>query len=173
MGFNYAKEKNKFEANWKKLQRRYEDAGMPPEAIDAMHTYDWEAFLAHRIHSSHTQALPVCLSESTEDDRSTLFQKYPSLFVSFDIDDFSERYSWVETISNDHLTAKLKSLPSEDLELLTFLIIEEHDQEELARRWGCSQSAISQRFKKLKELLKVCTYKVKREFAENQRKIRW
>ena len=154
MGFNYAKEKNKFEANWKKLQREYEDAGMSPEAIDNMHTYDWEAFLAHRIHSSHTQALPVCLSESTEDDRSTLFQKYPSLSVSFDIDDFSERYSWVETISNDHLTAKLKSLPSEDLELLTFLIIEEHDQEELARRWGCSQSAISQRFKKLKEFLK-------------------
>ena len=154
MGFNYAKEKNRFEANWKKLQKKYEDVGMLPEAINAMHTYDWEAFLAHRIYSSHTQALPACLSGVTEDDRSTLFQKYPSLSVSFDIDDFSGRYSWIETISDAHLTARLKSLSSEDLEVLTILIIEGYDQEELARRWRCSQSAISQRFKKLKEFLK-------------------
>ena len=153
MGFNYAREKNRFEINWKKLQRKYEDAGMSPEAIDAMYKYDWEVFRANRIHNNHTQALPVCLSESTKDDRSTLFQKYPSLTVSFDIDDFSGRYSWIETISDNRLSAKLVSLSSKDLELLTFLIIEEHDQKELARRWGCSQSAISQRLKKLKEFL--------------------
>ena len=153
MGFNYAKEKKKFDKEWKKLQKEYEDAGMSPEAINAMHTYDWEAFLSRRTYSNHTQTLPECLSGNQEDDRSTLFQKYPLLSVSFDIDDFPGRYSWIATISDAHLTEKLALLSSEDLELLTFLILEEHDQKELARRWGCSQSAISQRLNKLKEFL--------------------
>ena len=88
-----------------KTPEKYEDVSISPGTINAMHTYDWEAFLAHSIYSSHTQALSVYLSGVTEDDRSTLFQKYPLPSVSFDIDDFSGRYSWIETISDAHLTA--------------------------------------------------------------------
>ncbi len=123
MGFNYAKEKKKFDKEWKKLQKECEDAGMSPEAINAMHTYDWEAFLSRRTYSNHTQTLPECLSGNQEDDRSTLFHKYPLLSVSFDIDDFPGRYSWIATISDAHLTEKLALLSSEDLELLTFLMV--------------------------------------------------
>ena len=47
MGFNYAEEKKKFDKEWKKLQKEYEDAGMSPEAINAIiHTIGKRSFLA-------------------------------------------------------------------------------------------------------------------------------
>jgi len=52
------------------------------------------------------------------------------------------------------LALALRKLSKEDLELLTFLVLEEHTQRELAEKWGCTQAAISQRYKKIKKILK-------------------
>lgn len=153
MGFNYAKEKAKFEATWRKLQKEYEESGMTPESIQSMHTYDWEIFLSRRIYENHTQLLPDTYF-SDESAQSSLLRKFELLTTSFDETDFPGRYAWVDTISIPELSSKLKSLSAKDLELLTFLVIEGHDQCELSRIWGCSQAAISQRFKKIKKFLK-------------------
>lgn len=37
MGFNYAKERGKFEAEWRKLRQEYEQAGMEPSSIDEIY----------------------------------------------------------------------------------------------------------------------------------------
>lgn len=155
MGFYYAKEKRQFDLEWNRLQKEYSDAGMSLSSIEAMRSYDWEMFLSRRTYENHTQALPdTYLNGEVEGQQSALFKKFSSLSAAFDEEDFSGRYAWIGSIGNTTLSKKLAMLPVQDLELLTFIILEEHDQCELARIWGCSQSAISQRLKKIKKFLK-------------------
>lgn len=155
MGFNYAKEKAQFELEWKKRQKEYAAAGMASEDIESTHTYDWDMFLSRRNYENHTQPLPdTYFSGENEDGRSPLFRKFASLTTVFDEEDFPGRYAWIDSIDGADLSLKLKALSTKDLELLTFLVIEGHDQCELAKMWGCSQAAISQRFKKIKNFLK-------------------
>lgn len=154
MGFNYAKEKRQFDLEWNRLQKEYSDAGMSLSSIEAMRSYDWEMFLSRRTYENHTQSLPdTYLSGEVEGQQSVLFKKFSSLSAAFGEEDFSGRYAWIGSIGNTALSKKLAMLPVQDLELLTFIVLEEHDQCELARIWGCSQSAISQRLKKIKKFL--------------------
>ena len=44
MGFNYAKERGKFEAEWRKLRQEYEQAGMEPSSIDEIYLFDLAEF---------------------------------------------------------------------------------------------------------------------------------
>lgn len=153
MGFYYATERKRFEREWAKLRREYEAAGMSTEAIQTLYEFDLEFFRSQRTYENHTQVMP---SEYIKDDNSghsTLFRKFAFSTVTFDEADFSGRYAWVDTIENQRLSCALKQLSDEDLELLTFLVLEEHTQRELAQKWGCTQAAISQRYKKIKKLL--------------------
>lgn len=156
MGFNYAKEKWQFDLEWRQLRKEYTDAGMSPSSIEAMYSYDWEMFLSRRTYENHTQALPdTYLSGEINGKQSTLFKRFSSLSVIFDEEDFSGRYAWVNAIGNVDLSAKLAKLHAKDIELLTAIVIEGHDQHELAEKWHCSQSAISQRLKKNKKLFEM------------------
>lgn len=94
------------------------------------------------------------MSGEIDGKQSTLFKRFSSLSVTFDEDDFSGQYAWVNAIGNVDLSAKLARLHVKDIELLTAIVIEGRGQRELAEKWHCSQSAISQRLKKIKEFLK-------------------
>lgn len=61
-------------------------------------------------------------------------------------------YAWVDTLEDLRLLQAIKTLSIEELEILTFLTLEEHSQKELAERWGCSQRAISKKFQKIKKI---------------------
>lgn len=155
MGFNYAKEKIKFNEAWKKLQQEYEAAGMASKDIEAMRTYDWEEFCSRRTFENHTQPLPdTYLSGDSQDVQSSLFKKFSSLSTSFDAEDFLGRYTWIDAISNADLCAKLVLLPAKDLELLTLYAIEGHTQMEIASLLGRDQSVISRKINRLKKFLK-------------------
>ena len=155
MGFNYAKEKAKFDAKWKKLRAEYEDAGMCQEDIQAMRDYDWNVFCSDRVYRNHTQALPdELLAGEERDGLNMLFRNYVTLSTSFGIEDFEERFAWLDTIRCKRFHSKLLALSPKDVELLTFIVLDGHDQHELAQKWRCTQSAISQRLKKIKLFLK-------------------
>lgn len=154
MGFNYALEKSNFEREWAKLRKVYEKAGMTEEAIQSIYEFDLETFRSERTYASHTQALPNEHINEDELDRTTLFRKFVNSTVSFDESDFSGQYAWVDTIEDQRLVLAMRKLSTEELELITFLVLEEHTQQELARKWGCSQAAISQRCKKIKKFFK-------------------
>lgn len=155
MGFNYAKEKAKFDAKWKKLRAEYENAGMRQEDIQAMHDYDWEVFCADRVYRNHTQDFPDEVLTGEERDRlSSLFRKYITFSVTFGIEDFEERFAWVDSLDNQHIIDRIRLLTADDLELLTFIVLEGHSQRELAQKKGCSQNTISKQFKKIKKFLK-------------------
>lgn len=153
MGFNYAKQKQRFETEWKKLRKEYEREGMSAYAIDQMYQFDVEAFRSWRIYTVHTQSLPDMRIDEEMKKHASLLKKFKTLSVYFDEHDFSERYAWVDTIEHPMLATRLKQLRPNDLELLTFLIIEGHSQAELAQKWACSQKAISKRYLKIKKYL--------------------
>lgn len=153
MGFSYALERKRFEGKWANLRKEYEKAGMSQETIDLLYQFDLETFRSERAYANHTLPLP---SEYIGDgsEYTAIFRKLANSAVSFDESDFSGQYAWVDTIEDQRLVLALRKLSAKELELITFLVLEEHTQQELARKWGCSQAAISQRCKKIKELFK-------------------
>ena len=153
MGFNYAKERRKFEAKWKRLRKEYEEAGMDEYAIEQLYLFDLEVFCSERSYSNHTQPLPdMHVSENTA-NHSTLLKKFESLSCELDELAYSDRYFWIDTIDNPELASKLKQLTRPDLELLTLSAIDEHKQWEIAGLLGCNQSVVSRRLKKIKKFL--------------------
>lgn len=154
MGFNYAKERGKFEVEWRKLRKEYKDAGMDEHAIEQLYLFDLKIFCSGRVYANHTQQMPDMYITENLADHSSLLKKFKNLSLTFDEATFYGRYTWIETVEDSRLAALLRKLPQKDLELLTLLVIEEHTQEEVARRWGCKQSSISERYKKIKKFLK-------------------
>ena len=111
MGFNIAKERRRFDKEWVKLREQYRVAGFSEEGIAAMRAFDEEAFRSRRRYENHTQELPTeDFGEDGNENRTSLFEKFGSLTVTFSESDFSTRYAWVDTVSNPSLAAKLKKL---------------------------------------------------------------
>ena len=139
MGFNNAKERRKFESEWIMLCEKYRKAGFSEEGINAMRAFDEDQFRQRRRFEEHNQPLPeVDFGENGSENRSSLFERFENLTVSFDENCFTGRYAWVETISDYSLASGLKRLPERDLELLTLAAIEGYSQREIARLWGCN-----------------------------------
>ena len=154
MGFNYAKEKLRFDAEWLKLIGEYRAAGFDETGIQAMRDYDWEQFRKRRTYENRTQDLPSESFEDTDDDScSTLFKKFSSLSVEFDESAFIGRYDWIGAIDNPILAGKLAVLSDADKELLTLLAFDGYTQEEIAVIQGCSQQAVSKKIKRIKNIL--------------------
>jgi len=155
MSFNNALNRRKFEEEWKKLREQYRKAGFSEESIQAMRTFDEEAYRSDRRYAEHNQELP---SEDFGDDdgenATILFSKFESLSVSFDESDFETRYAWVDTVSDPRLVYRLKCLKEKDLELLTLIIVDGYRQPEIARLLGCSQQNVSLKMTRIKKVLK-------------------
>ena len=152
MGFNYAKEKRLFDAEWLKLADEYRAAGFNEAGIQAMRDFDLEVFRQRRTFENRRQDLP---SETIADDDgcSTLFQKFNSLTVGFDESAFTGRYGWIDVIDNPALAIKLKSLSDSDKELLTLLAFDGYSQTEIGLMQGCTRSAVCQRITRIKKFL--------------------
>ena len=67
--------------------------------------------------------------------------------------DFHDRYWWIEEIENELLAKKLKTLPIDDVELITQYVFEQRTQVEIARHFGVSNVTIFKRIEKLKKFL--------------------
>ena len=154
MGFNYAKERRKFETEWRKLRQEYEQAGMEPSSIDEIYLFDLAEFCSCRRYEIRTQPLPDMYEVDEGAKQSFLLREYKTLSTEFDEADFSGEDAWLETIEDPILLERLKQLKHADLELLQFLVLEGHTQKELAQKWHCSQRLISKRLKKIKKFLK-------------------
>ena len=53
MGFNYGIEKKKFNEEWKKLQKEYEEAGMSEKSIQEIYEFDLNVFRKNRTEINH------------------------------------------------------------------------------------------------------------------------
>jgi len=56
MGFNYGREKKKFDTDWKKKATWYRAVGMSEDAIQTLHAFDWEQFKSERRYTVSEEA---------------------------------------------------------------------------------------------------------------------
>lgn len=150
MGFHYAFEKKRFDLEWKKKERWYKEEGMEESAITQMYGFDLEVFNRERAFVNHTQEYP---DESPNDSGhgSTLFRKFECLSTRFSTADFSGRYDWIEDLDDSSLVTVLKKLSQEELELLTLKVFEGYSFTDIAKKWGISRQAVSQRFGRIRK----------------------
>ena len=146
MAFNYAHEKAKFDAAWKKTAAWYRAEGMSEEAIRILHDDAWEEFKADRNYILHTQDLP------SDSGINTVY--YWSLMITFSEEDFTERYAWIETIDNPRLVQKLRQLDPHGLEMLTLITQDGMTQEEAAQQMGIPYRTFKYQWSRLKKYLK-------------------
>jgi len=155
MGFNYARERQRFENKWKKQREQYREAGFSEEGINAMRDFDEEVFRGQRRYENHSQVFPAeDFGEDGCDNKTNIFAKFGNLVATFDESSFQFRYAWIETVSDPGLASRLKRLKENDLELLTMLVIDGYNQSEAARLLHCSQKNISVKMTRIKKFIK-------------------
>ena len=130
MAYNYAKEKRKFDAEWKRKALWYRKEGMSEESIAEMYCFDLAQFNRDRAYESRRRPLETACG---------------SCYVQEPI----ERYSWIDDISEPRLVERLRKLSESDIELLTLLIYDGLSQTEAADILGRKQYDISRQFARI------------------------
>lgn len=156
MGFNYGLERKKFEAEWAKLKKEYEEAGMSAEAIQEMYKYDLGVFNRKRADTNHEQPIDSVFEEDSENQalsKSSVFKKYTDkLMVNDTYSLLPKRYKWIDEIQNDKLYEIIIGLPNRDKEFLTYLV-EGYTREEIAKMRGITVQSVNKKIAKFKNSL--------------------
>ena len=159
MGFNYGLEKKKFDREWDRLRREYRAAGMDEASIEAMHEFDWQGFNAERAYRNHTQEMPFQQfdddGDTASEDNSALLVKFFGSFAVMPQDTDSERRDgWLDEIGSEKLSAALRRLSAEDIELLTLHVFDGYGVTEIAAMQGVAHATVSKKLKHIKNFLK-------------------
>ena len=139
MGFNYPREKRKFDDKWKKLEEWYRESGMSEDTIREMYEYDWREFNSTRKFYRHgDDDVDV---ESIAEEGADAIDKA-----------FSEE--WIELLDTSDLVRKVRKLPADYIEIIDLMVRENLTQEEVAGRMHCSQQNIAKKIEKIRKLLR-------------------
>jgi len=146
MGFNYAKEKAKFDRQWAELCKQYEQLGMSADSIQQIHDFDWDCFKSQRRYDSHQ----VDLSEEVT---VKAIQRASTRTAPGDIPASlgSDPSRWLDEIEDERLLRKLMLLSQDDIALLTCLVFEEYTQSEVAQQKAQSQKSISRQLQQIRK----------------------
>ena len=155
MKWNNAKERKEFIKKQNKLHKEYLAAGMTKEQIKDLYEYDLGVYRNKRIEAIHTQKFDFDSAEF--DDKETdnpLFQKFlEKISVLPEYSDTS-RFGWIEEVENDKLAKALKTLPIDELELLTEWLVYGQSVTKIAEKQGRNKSNVSRQITRLKIFLK-------------------
>ena len=138
MGFNYAREKRKFNKEWNEKERWYRESGMSEDAIREMYKYDWGEFNSTRKFYRHGDD-NVNVESIVEEDGDSIDKT------------FSEE--WIELLETPNLVRKVRKLSVDYIEIIDLMVRENLTQEEVAGRMHCSQQNIAKKIEKIKKLL--------------------
>lgn len=137
MAYNYAKEKRKFDAEWKRRELWYRKEGMSENDIGEIRRFDLEQFNRDRAYESRRHPLETACG-------SCHFQhSKPS----------PGRYGWVDEINDPYLAERLRELSNGNLELLTLIAIEGKTFREVAEIFSCSHQNISRHIARIRKIL--------------------
>ena len=134
MGFNYAREKKKFDSEWEKKEKWYRESGMSEDAIREMREYDWNDFKARRCY------------EKRRDDSGTDIEEIAAPETE---QRTSGRYGWIEDIDDSALVHKLRKLKLHELEIITLLIIDDLSREQAAAKMEIPYRTFKYQLKKM------------------------
>lgn len=152
MSFNYAAERNRFDANWNKLRQEYATAGMEAWKIEEMYRFDLAQFNADRAYEKRRCDLDL-LHEETDDtsefETPMLKQFFEQFTTEYDACGVHNRHWWLEELEDPRLVSALPKLTAEDVELLTLVIAEGYTQKECAVKLEISQCAINKRIARI------------------------
>ena len=138
MGYNYSREKRKFDAEWKKKEIWYRESGMSEEAIQEIFTYDWAVFNSTRKFYRYIEDVDVeQIPEKSGDILETALAK-----------------DWTELLDSLETVRKIRKLPADYIEIIEMLYFENLTQREIAERMSCSQQNIAKKIEKIKKVLK-------------------
>ena len=139
MGFNYAREKRKFDKKWNEKERWYRKSGMSEDAIREMYKYDWSEFNSTRKFYRHGDD-NVNVESIVEEDGDSIDKT------------FSEE--WIELLETPNLVRKVRKLPADYIEIIDLMVRENLTQKEIAGRMNCSQQNIAKKIEKIRKLLR-------------------
>ena len=139
MGFNYAREKRKFNKEWNEKERWYRKSGMSEDAIREMYEYDWREFNSTRKFYRHGDD-NVNVESIVEEDGDSVDKT------------FSEE--WIELLETPNLVRKVRKLPADYIEIIDLMVRENLTQKEIAGRMNCSQQNIAKKIEKIRKLLR-------------------
>lgn len=138
MGYNYSREKRKFDAEWKKKEEWYRDSGMSEDAIQEIFAYDWAEFNATRRFYRYMEDVDL--------------ERIPE--KSCDILEAVLSKEWIELLDSPETVRKIRKLPADYIEIIEMLYFENLTQREIAKRMSCSQQNIAKKIEKIKKILK-------------------
>ena len=158
MGFNYGKERLEKEKELQEMTDICRDNGMMGINIESIHRLLLDELNSDRRYYTHIQYYGVQFSdeEVANESNSLLLKKFLARFSTEQckISGWG-RLSWVEDIDSPEIVLWLKSLSSRDIELLTLIIIDGMSQTEIAAMWGCSNTSVSKRKKRIRSSLEA------------------
>jgi len=139
VGFNYRKERIKFEKQMQENETRYRLAGMSDHQIVAMREFEEEQFRIRRIYKLH-----VVLEESAERpgpiERASAYDSY-----------FQELCSCLDVTLDNLCPGASNQLTLRDKEILLLLSFGV-TQAEIAQQMGLAQQNVSKHLKKIKKI---------------------
>lgn len=164
MKFYYGLEKKKFDENWEKIRKEYQEAGMDEESIEKMYEYDWDAFKRERVWCKHTQYLDGNyididnqMQESSQDFNPLYRYVIKQLSYECSENDFKGEDAWIETLENKKLYDAILSLNSEQRHILKLRVIDELTMRQIADLYGIAIGSLEDRinviFKKIKKFM--------------------
>lgn len=146
MKFYYQVEKRKFDEEWKRTAKAFEEHGMPPEHIEVMREFDWDAFKSQRKWALHTQEIPNTDEGGGEAGSmdSPMVKRYFDRFTTrYDTYGSHSRYWWIQEISCESVSALLASKNWLEIELLTLSVYEGYTLEEISRILEIPRSTVA------------------------------
>ena len=154
MKLNYGYEYAKFRAEQKKQREFYLSVGMTEEAIDEIEKFDKQEFLRELAYKRNTIPWDLTTPFETDDEsKNPLYEKnFYQLTVTIESELPQTRSGWIDQIDNPHLIEAIQKLSEEQIEIVTLLVFDECEQEEIAKILGINQSSVSRRITTIKKI---------------------
>ena len=151
MGFNYGRERKKFEMDFAKKRLEYAKAGMSESAINEIYEFDLGVFNGNRAYAIWNQSPTTECFDGDSDmpDKITFVNRVVSYEQDFIL---LSRYGWLDEVSDPVMHKKITQLSARDKETVT-LRMDGFSQAEIAEKIGVSQWAVSKRLTKIKNIL--------------------
>ena len=147
----YYRERDKLFAAQKEERAILLAYGVDAANIDAMHTTDYEAWKADRVHAIHNT---TSSEELGEDALSILW-----LRRNHSTEPHELIGGFLDSIENENLLAVLKALKPDDLAMVEACLVNGITQEEYAVSIGKKQSAIARKLGRIKAKLAAAVNK--------------
>ena len=135
MGFNFARDKRKFDKEWNEKERWYRESGMSEDAILEMYKQFNSTRKFYRYGDDDVDVESIVEEDGDSIDKT-----------------FSEE--WIELLDTPDLVRKVRKLSADYIEIIDLMVRENLTQEEVARRMHCSQQNIAKKIEKIRKLLR-------------------